>query len=56
MEGKIFKRSTIFLVVFGCFVFGFFAEAQTSLLAIDYAPNLWFDFFFWGIIYIRGVF
>ncbi|MBU2473040.1 PQQ-binding-like beta-propeller repeat protein, partial [Patescibacteria group bacterium] len=43
MKGKIFKGSTIFLVVFGCFVFGFFAEAQTSPPALDYAPNLWFD-------------
>ena len=48
MEGIIFKKPVIFLLVLGLFIIGFFifvplAKAESAPPAINYAPNFWFD-------------
>jgi len=48
MEGLIFKKPVIFLLVLGLLITGFFilvplAKAESAPPAINYAPNLWFD-------------
>ena len=47
MEGIIFKKPVIFLLILGLLITGFFifvplAKAESALPAINYAPNFWF--------------